>query len=193
MKHIWLIRHAESKSQVGDTDEHINPELSDQGRQQAHQLTKRLIGLHPDCTLISPLRRAWQTYGISGTKSTQVEFDSRLIESNWGNLQVYKEIMPVDTPDIAEPDLHDAWLISDSARISRLLIDLLQRDVENILLFGHWGTFNHLLLSFLGINVTNNSLRATMDNASISLLEVDDNQNRYLRYWNDRSHILDLP
>ena len=101
--------------------------------------------------------------------------------------------MPVDTPDIAEPDLHDAWLISDSARISRLLKGLLQRDVENILLFGHWGTFNHLLLSFLGINVTNNSLRATMDNASISLLEVDDNQNRYLRYWNDRSHILDLP
>jgi probable phosphoglycerate mutase len=192
MKHIWLIRHAESKSQVGETDDHINPELSDRGRRQAQRLMKRLIGLNPDHTLISPLRRAWQTYELSGTKTIRVEFDSRLIESNWGNLQVYREIMPVVTPDIAEPDRYDAWLMSDSERTEGLLKDILQRDVENILLFGHWGSFHHLLLSFFGTNASNNPIQATMDNASISLLEVDDNQNRFLRYWNDRSHVLDL-
>ena len=192
MKHIWLVRHAESKSQVGETDEHINPELSYRGRQQAQRLMKRLAGLNPDCVLISPLRRAWQTYELSGTKTIRVEFDSRLIESNWGNLHVYREIIPVVTPDIAEPDRHDTWLMSDGERTEGLLKDILKRDVESILLFGHWGSFHHLLLSFFGINASNNPLRATMDNTSISLLEVDDNQNRFLRYWNDYSHVLDL-
>jgi broad specificity phosphatase PhoE len=192
MKHIWLIRHAESKSQVGETDDHINPALSDLGRRQAQRLIKRLAGLNPDRTLISPLRRAWQTYELSGTITNQVEFDSRLIESNWGNLQVYREILPVITPDLAEPDRHDAWLMSDSERTKGLLKDILKWDVENILLFGHWGSFHHLLLSFFETNASNNPFRAIMDNASVSLLEVDDNQNRFLRYWNDHSHVLDL-
>lgn len=192
MKHIWLIRHAESKSQVGETDEHIDPELSDRGRRQAQRLMKRLEGVNPDCALISPLRRAWQTYELSGIRTSRVEFDSHLIESNWGNLQVYGEVIPVATPDIAEPDRHDAWLMSDGERTEGLLKDILNRDVGSILLFGHWGSFHHLLLSFFGTDTSNNQSRATMDNASISLLEVDDNQNRFLRYWNDRSHVLDL-
>jgi broad specificity phosphatase PhoE len=192
MKHIWLIRHGESKSQFGETDDHINPELSDRGRRQAQRLVKRLAGFKPDRALISPLRRAWQTYELSGTKAIRVEFDSRLIESNWGHLQVYREIMPVITPEIAESDRHDAWFMSDSERTENLLKDILKWDVEKILLFGHWGSFHHFLLSFFGTSASNNHVRATMDNASISLLEVDDNQNRFLRYWNDHSHVLDL-
>jgi broad specificity phosphatase PhoE len=192
MKHIWFIRHAESKSQVGETDDHINPELSDLGRRQAQRLVKRLGGLNSDRVLISPLRRARQTYELSGTKKVQAEFDSRLIELNWGNLQVYREILPVITPDIAEPDRYDAWLMCDSERTEWLLKDILKWDAQNILLFGHWGNFHNLLLSFFGTNASNNPVRAIMDNASISLLEVDENQNRFLRYWNDRSHVLDL-
>ena len=192
MKKIWFIRHAESKSQIGETDDHIDPELSDRGKRQAQRLVKRLKALNADRVLISPLRRAWQTYELSGITSPRVEFDSRLIELNWGNSQVYREILPVVTPRIAESDRHDAWLMSDDERMKGLLNELLKVDIENILLFGHFGSFHHLLMLFLETSVSGFSPRATMDNTGISLLEVDEHRNRFLRYWNDRSHVLDL-
>ena len=35
-------------------------------------------------------------------------------------------------------------------------------------------------------------LVASMDNTAISLFEIDDRGNRTIRYWNDRSHVMDL-
>jgi hypothetical protein len=31
-----------------------------------------------------------------------------------------------------------------------------------------------------------------MDNTAISLLELDDDQNHIIRYWNDRAHVADI-
>jgi broad specificity phosphatase PhoE len=73
-----------------------------------------------------------------------------------------------------------------------VLKDILKRDEGDILLFGHWGSFHHLLFAFLGAEAPTTGVRATMDNASVSLLEVDDDQKRFLRTWNDRAHVQDL-
>ncbi|NIN64000.1 MAG: hypothetical protein GTO63_04640, partial [Anaerolineae bacterium] len=61
-----------------------------------------------------------------------MEFDSRLIELDWGMSRLYEKILPVSTPDIASPDRHDAWLESDGDRTRRLLTEVLDREEDRL-------------------------------------------------------------
>jgi len=195
MKRIYLIRHGQSKSQTGEVKDGVNPELSDLGIRQAKRLIEPLSNIEIDRILISPLRRAQYTYQLSLADAEKAEFDSRVIESNWGIPDYYVKILPVLTPDIAEPDRHNAWLEDVEARCGALLKELLNREEESILLFGHWGIFSTFFLAFTQwIDIPNKQARlvASMDNTAISLFEVDDRGNRTIRYWNDRSHVMDL-
>ncbi len=192
MKKIWLVRHAESTCQAAETDDSVNPELSERGKLQARRLILKFGDMKFDLALVSPLARAWQTFALSGIQTKLGEFDSRLIESNWGNEDKYRASLPISTPKIAEPDRHEAWLLSDNDRITGLMEDLLECDVEKILCIGHWGSLHHLLLSFIGATILEDHFRATLDNVSVSLLEIDDKGVRCLRYWNDRAHVRDL-
>ncbi len=192
MKKIWLVRHGQSQSQSAEDNDVVDPELSDLGRRQAGRLVKPLQNLELDLIIVSPLRRAWQTYQLSGLKSRRCEFDSRLIESDWGIAGWYQDILPVSTPDLAEPDRHNAWLESVEKRTAELVADLLKTPNKNILLFGHWGICNHIFAEFAGVDLTKISVRAPMDNTAISLLEFDSDQNHIVRYWNDRAHVADI-
>lgn len=192
MKSIWLVRHGESKSQTGESSDHINPELNERGKKQAAKLEYRLGDVNPDWIIISPLPRAWQTCELAQVHAWRTEFDSRLIELDWGKSHIHETILPVETPEFAKPDRHNAWLQTDDERTTALVGDLLATDKERILLFVHWGVFSLILLTFTGLITPHNTIRATMDNAGVSLLEVDGKRNRYIRYWNDRSHVIDL-
>jgi len=192
MKKIWLVRHGQSQSQSGEDSDVVDPELSELGRRQAGRLVQPLQNLELDLILISPLRRAWQTYQLSGVRNRRCEFDSRLIESDWGIAGWYKDILPVSTPDLAEPDRHNAWLEPVENRTVDLIADLLKAPIEDILLFGHWGIFNHIFAEFAGIDLTKINVKAPMDNTAISLLELDSDQNHIIRYWNDRAHVADI-
>ena len=192
MKKIWLVRHGQSQSQSAEDDDVVDPKLSELGRQQAMRLVKPLQNFELDLILISPLRRAWQTYQLSRILNRRCEFDSRLIESDWGIAGWYQDILPVTTPDLAAPDRHNAWLEPVEKRTTKLVAELLRRPHANMLLFGHWGIFNHIFTEFAGIDRTKNSVRAPMDNTAISLLELDDDQNHIIRYWNDRAHVADI-
>ena len=191
-KRIWLVRHGQSRSQTGESDDHLDPELSDLGVEQARRLATPLCELPVDAILISPLRRAWQTWQFSQVVAGHIEFNSRLIESDWGSPDRYVPILPLTTPDTALPDRQDAWLEGVQARADALVAELLAEDQQNVLLFGHWGMFGHLFLAFAGMGEGLHGFRMTMDNAGISLLEVDPEGNRFVRYWNDRAHVRDL-
>jgi broad specificity phosphatase PhoE len=117
-----------------------------------------------------------------------VEFDSRLAESNWGQPDYYRPILPLGLPAIAAPDQHDAWLQPVEQRVTALMADLVQRPAERVLLFGHWGIFGALFRVFVGLAADDDLMWATMDNTGISLLEQGDDQRRYLRFWNVRPH-----
>ena len=123
MKKIWLVRHGQSQSQSAEDNDMVDPELSELGRQQARRLAKPLQNFELDLILISPLRRAWQTYQLSGVQNSRCEFDSRLIESDWGIAGWYEDILPVPTPDLAKPDQHNAWLEPVEKRTTRLVVD----------------------------------------------------------------------
>ena len=189
---IWLVRHGESQSQTGESDDHLNPPLSARGEAQAERLRGPMAGMIFDWILISPLQRARQTYERSGARGKTVEFDSRVIESNWNNPNCYAPLLPYSTPDIALPDRRDAWLVEVDERVRDLIDELVQRTDEHILLFGHWGVFSRAFMAFLGLSAQAALGRATMDNAGISRLEVNEKEERYLRVWNERAHVLDL-
>lgn len=192
MKQIWLVRHAQSKSQTGEDSDDLNPELSDLGIRQAKRLINPLKELKIDCILISPLKRAWQTYELSKATAQRAEFDSRVIESDWDIPNYYRDILPVVTPNFAIPDRHNAWLIPVELRVKQLLNDLLSRDEKRFLLFGHWGIFSKFLPAFLGKDCDASSQYVPMDNAVISFLEGDRERSRNVRYWNHCAHVADL-
>ena len=192
MKRIWLVRHGQSQSQSGESDDQLNPDLSDLGGRQAKRLIEPLKDLDLDLILLSTLQRAWKTYQFSEAKARRVEFDSRVIESDWGRQGFYAPILPVVNPEFAEPDRHDAWLKSADERAESLVEDLVERPEENILLFGHWGIFNRIFWAFVGMDTNNKLARINTDNTGISLLEIDEKGYRFIRYWNERTHVIDL-
>ena len=52
MKRIWLVRHGQSKSQTGEDNDTVKPELSSLGVQQAKRLVEPLKGIVYDVSLI---------------------------------------------------------------------------------------------------------------------------------------------
>ena len=59
-------------------------------------------------------------------------------------------------------------------------------------MFAHWGIFNRIFWAVIGMDTINKLARITTDNTGISLLEVDEKGYRFIRYWNERSHVSDL-
>ena len=104
----------------------------------------------------------------------------------------YAPVLPVTIPDFAEPDRHDAWLTNHDERAEGLVADLVARPENNILMFAHWGIFNRIFWAFIGMDTINKLTRITTDNTGISLVEVDEKGYRFIRYWNERSHVSDL-
>ncbi len=182
---IWLVRHGESRAQTGETDDQCDPELSETGERQARRLRKGLASLEPDLILISPLRRAVATFALSGVKAPRMCFDSRVAEGNWGIPAFYDAIQPVITPDeLAEADVHDAWRIADETRARSVLEDVQNRDVERVLIFGHYGIFSRIFAVFCGVETAEHSLSAMMDNTAVSCLEYSEDGRRRVLFWN---------
>jgi broad specificity phosphatase PhoE len=174
MKHLYLIRHAESKAQTGEVPNDPDTELSLRGVRQAKALGRALRRLKVDVAIISPLKRAWQTYMYARFRFPKVEFDSRIIE--WGS--GYESILPVETPDFGEPDIQDAWLKDGFDRCEDLLESILKREEKRIVLFGHAGIFNAFFFCFVKMR---GDCSLHIENTSVSILEVDDRDRRIVR------------
>ena len=69
---------------------------------------------------------------------------------------------------------------------------MMKNQENNILMFVHWSIFNRIFWAFIGMDTINKLARITTDNTGISLLEVDEKGYRFIRYWNERSHVSDL-
>jgi broad specificity phosphatase PhoE len=190
MTKIWLVRHAQSKGQTAE-ENGPDPDLTDLGKYQAERLIQALKPIRADSILISPLKRAWRTFEISRTHARKIRFDSRLIEST-DKPEGYSHILPVELPDIADSDTHDAWLWKSEDRAVSLIDDLLTREGKSIMLFGHCGIFGILCRVFMGVDPEQRGVGAHMDNTGISLLALKNDKRRIIEMWNDRAHVLDL-
>ncbi|NRA39156.1 MAG: histidine phosphatase family protein [Planctomycetes bacterium] len=184
---IYLIRHGESQSQSGETEDNINPDLSAHGILQAKRLFPLLQDCHPDLILLSPLQRAWKTFLHSQKTAAKQRFDSRLIETY--QPEHYAGRAPFKTPDIADQDLEDAYSTISAYRLDALWKDIRSSNHRNIMCFSHWNTCGHFLRAALGIGANNYISYSRMDNAALSIIDIDDRGTSCLRVWNHTEHL----
>ena len=188
MKKLWLIRHAESMSQVDDSVDGVNPDLSPYGELQARHLKSRISQIESDIVLLSPLTRAWRTYLLSEYVSANAMYDKRLIESDWGIPGYYPDSLFQGLPDIARADTGRAHCQPPQERASLLLDFVAETGYSSYMFLGHWGIFRQIAALFVG-TADHTSISGETENTSISLLEIDNTSQRRVAFWNDSSHL----
>jgi broad specificity phosphatase PhoE len=152
-----------------------------------------LASYQPALVVLSPLRRAWQTYLAASVPGVRVVFDSRVIEAGWGRPDFYGDIKPLATPAFGEPDQHDAWDIPAPERAATFLNEMLAQGLERIIVVGHWGIFSALFRAFcMDGQTTSVPVAASMHNCAVSRLGIDARGTRVLYAWNERAHVADL-
>lgn len=144
--------------------------------------------------MVSPLRRARETFELSRANGRHVSFDSRLIECRF---EIdYATLLPYATPECAQPDVYDAWLWSARRRVTVVLDEIRSSGDRSVLLVSHWGFLNLLLLTQLGGHIPEEldkkSLKfsAPMANCAISVVVLE--HGKYgdaLLRWNDCAHL----
>jgi broad specificity phosphatase PhoE len=151
MKTLQIVRHGQSLNQIRQAP-WLDPDLSSEGVHQAESIQDYFADREYDLIISSPLTRARRTFLLSRARAPRAEFDSRLVESTLGRGADYdyREILPYETPDFAEPDQANMWTVPSGARIRSLLADLRERPEERILMFGHCAIFYVLLQHIQG-------------------------------------------
>lgn len=193
MKKIWLVRHAESTAQT-EEEYGYDTGLSVGGRMQALSLLAPLGKMEFDEVFLSPLKRARETFEVSGLPKGNVKFDSRIIELMPPEL--YSEIFPYEKlPDYGEPDTANAWLDIPEIRVNSFLKNLYSTEAENILVFSHSGCLSMLLNLFLAGSDASNKRASdfklcVMENAAISAFTISENRREeILLFWNNTAHL----
>jgi|SRR5579872_2508296 len=98
MKTITLIRHAQSLYNANPqlTQDIVDCGLSEEGIKQANQLNRTV-----DLLIVSPLKRAIETYNRSKIRTTSIIVSPLFIEYHYGNSITYgnNQHLAAETPD----------------------------------------------------------------------------------------------
>ena len=190
-KTITLIRHGESRSQADPEVDGLNPDLSHKGEQQATALRARVKDLAPDVVIVSPLIRAFRTFKLSGLQSSVVNFDPKLVESDWGNVDRYRDVEFGYLDDSGTLNCEGWHLRPVKERVRSLLDSIEASGLRSFVLFGHWGVFSEFLGCFLETGVEPARM-ALMENTALSSLEIGEDGKRRLLQWNESYHLRSL-
>jgi broad specificity phosphatase PhoE len=205
---LYLIRHGRSdfgwdgERFATSRGEQWNPPLSEEGREQARLLTKRLLmmDLDPFAVYSSPLRRAAETAeSFARETGADVLFDDQLVEAYIGGWEgkPFEEIVESD-PEIAHHIRHqrEIWPLAPGAergdRFRARVRDVVERLLrthpdENLLLFVHGGVINAYVGELLGLG---QEMFFLPENTSLNSVDVDDKV-RSVRFLNDVLHLTD--
>lgn len=175
MKKVYLLRHGESKAQLGE-ELSFDSELSKNGIKQSKKLKKILPSISFDIIFVSPLKRARQTFEHTGVAREKVHFDSRLAEMLPS--ESYSSILPYQKNfGYGKPDIHDAWHIDPIDRMADFIDDLYKIKAKTILVVGHAVAMSNMLNIFLqrdsSTGIDKSSFKySLMNNAALSIFEL---------------------
>jgi broad specificity phosphatase PhoE len=205
---LYLIRHGQSDfDRTGDRwtsarGAQWDPPLSEQGRQQADLLARRLrvMDLEPFVVYSSPLRRATETAeAFARGAGTEVAFDDELVEAHIGGWEgkPFEEIIESD-PEVMQHIRHQRaiWHRAPDAergdrfrrRVHEAVEGLLGKHPdENVLLFVHGGVINAYVGEVLSLG---QEMFFLPENTSLNSVDVDGDM-RSVRFLNDVLHLTD--
>lgn len=187
---IFLIRHGETEWTV--TGQHTGKtdlELTENGKEQAALLAKRLQGHAFERVFCSPLKRAQETCELSGLWR-HAETDPDLMEWDYGDYE------GLQTDEIWKMDPH--WNIflrgaphgesteDIAVRANRILMKL-STFHGDVALFSHGHFLRALTTKWLKLAISEGNLFA-LSPASLSILGFE-REHHALRLWNDTSHL----
>jgi alpha-ribazole phosphatase/probable phosphoglycerate mutase len=202
MTRVYLLRHGETawnatgNRYCGRTD----LPLSSHGHAQAGAASHALAAVQFDVVYVSPLRRSRETGElIASARSLPITSDPRLTEIDFGAW----EGLTAAEITLADPNGRAAWLKDPtsvraggtgetgqevSQRVQGVLSEIATTfPGSSVAVVGH-NTANRLYLAAsLGAPLASYR-RITLENASISVLELDSREARWLRI-NDVSHL----
>jgi broad specificity phosphatase PhoE len=205
---LYLIRHGQSDLDWdGDRfatarGDQWDPPLSEEGREQANLLAKRLrvMDLNPYVIYSSPLRRALETAETFAREvGADVTVDDELVEAHIGGWEgkPFEEIVESD-PEIVQHVRHQRaiWHRAPGAErgdefrsrvhgaVERLLAEHPDR---NVLVFAHGGVINAYMGVLLGLD---QEMFFLPENTSLNGVDVV-GTTRAVRFLNDVLHLTD--
>lgn len=202
---LLLVRHGITAwNREGRFQGHLDPPLSDDGRDEARLLAERMAsdGPRPDRIVSSPLERAAATAEAVGRVSgVSVERDRRLMEIGQGEWEgrTHAELAEEDAERYAAWRAHageaqppGAETIEDAlARVAQALDQLRPGDGGAVCVVSHGGIIRLAARHLLGLSAMR-SWAMDVDNASLSVLSVADSAAKAWRVerWNDTAHLL---
>lgn len=203
-RRLLLIRHGITDwNREGRFQGHRDPPLSEEGREEARILGRRLAGTgeQPARIIASSLGRARETAELiaEALGGTPVESEPRLMEIGQGEWEgrthaqlemedaeryaAWRRHAGDEQPPGAEP-IHGAL-----ARVTALLTEIAGSDAWPICLVSHGGTLR-LVARWLLELAAPQTWGFDLDNASLSRLLWTDETGWRLESWNDVNHLL---
>lgn len=201
---IYLVRHGETEWNASLRYQgHTDVPLSEQGRQQADLLGKRLAALEIEVFYSSDLVRAYDTARIiSHYHNQDIKILPEFRELNFGQW----EGMSINEIKGKYPEeIKQFWEMPLLTRIpgGETLDEMVKRTVTalktiveshskgNIVLVSHGGVIRSIVGTVLGMDL-NKYWRLRLDNACLNIIDFPEWDKGILMLFNDRSH-LELP
>ncbi len=189
-QHVWLVRHGETEwARLGRHTSRTDVPLTENGREQASALGRRLAGARFALVLTSPLSRAAETARLAGFDGVAI-VEPDLREWDYGALEGRL------TAEIRED--YPGWSIwtgpwpegetaeEVGARADRVL-DRIRAADGDVLLFSHGHLLRVLAARWLGLPPASGALFA-LGTATVSILGSD-RENAVIESWNEDCHL----
>ena len=200
MGRLYLVRHGETEwNAQGRQQGHTDVALSDQGRQQAQAVARRLSGVTFDAAYSSDLSRARETAEIIlGHRPTFLHSTDRLREYHKGVMEgltvhEYKRRFPEEYQASLVKDLDFAptggeTIRQTSSRLASFISDLKkQHQDETVLVVGHGGSLRSAVVAIMDLSLEAN-WKLVMGNCALSVFDIYPD-NGVMRLYNDTSHL----
>ena len=200
MGRLYMVRHGETEwNALGRIQGHTDVGLSDQGREQARAVARRLSGVAFDAAYSSDLSRTRETAQIIlGESPASLNSTERIREYKKG---VFEGLTP-DESMRRYPELYEASLVNDldfaptggetirqtSLRMANFVSDLkkLHQD-ETVLMVGHGGSLRSAVVAIMDLPLEAN-WKLIMGNCSLSIFDTY-TDNAVMLLYNDTSHL----
>ncbi len=202
MTKIYFVRHCEAMGNVKHIFQGVSDfDVSEMGAKQLDFLKKKFENIKLDKIYSSPLIRAYKTaLAIKGDKDLEVIKHNGLIEINGGIIEGKLTAESFKN----YPLLADAWVNKPQdfypeggehmrnayERIYNTILELANENRgKTIACASHGGVTRCLICNLLFGDI--NRLKDTpwADNTAVALINVDDNNNMKLEFYNDTEHL----
>ncbi|BBF43333.1 alpha-ribazole-5'-phosphate phosphatase [Lachnospiraceae bacterium KM106-2] len=202
---LYLIRHGRQNSTLCN----VNVPLSEEGKQQASLVGRRLSNYQIDAIVSSDLIRAKETASIiqeeleNANLRVKLEYfmDSDLREIDYGQLEgIENDEVKVKYNEYfaAQDKMREDLIIPGGEcgeevyrRAMKAVHRIIEMDKDNVVIVTHGGTIRSLVSGLVGMKQAKRFLLGkTLENTGITQLYYDKEKNRfYLERFNDYAHL----